>query len=313
MSFMNIDDNTYKKLTPKQFNDSTQTSQQQAVKPRKQTTWRKQLFIALIVLLQFLMLVLLVAMLCLMLTYVSTNNNCTCTTGSIGFPNFTGLSDDIIYNFNANVTRSFPNYTEWSDGIVYKVAGSFPNFTELFNVLGQKSLNLNQSYPNSTEQLQIATESAQKLIEIVNTLSRLSHLQNTCSTSTAGVVDNILLMVQELLMLHNDSTALPTSCKKIKETQPNSQSGVYLLANANGGATYATYCNMEELCGTGGGWTRLAYLDMSDSTQSCPSGFRLYQLEGIIEFVVDQQQTEVVVHQFSSHLMVSVTLKCVVE
>ena len=210
MSSMNIDDNTYEKLTPKQFNDGTQTSQQQAVKPRKQTTWRKQLFIALIVLLQFLMLVLLVAMLCLMLTYVSTNNNCTCTTGSIGSPNFTGLSDDIIYNFNANVTRSFPNFTEWSDGIVYKVAGSFPNFTELSNVLGQKSLNLNQSYPNFTEQLQIATESAQKLIEIVNTLS---HLQNT-STSTAGVVDNILLMVQELLMLHNDSTALPTSCIK---------------------------------------------------------------------------------------------------
>ena len=171
---------------------------------------------------------------------------------------------DIIYNFNANVIRNFPNFTEWSDGIVYKVASSFPNFTELSNVLGQKSLNLNQSYLNFTEQLQIATESAQKLIEIVNTLS---HLQNTCSTSTAGVVDNILLMVQELLMLHNDSTALPTSCKKIKETQPNSQSGVYLLANANGGATYATYCNMEELCGTGGGWTRLAYLDMSDSTQ----------------------------------------------
>ena len=141
MSSMNIDDNTYKKLTPKQFNDSTQTSQQQAVKPRKQTTWRKQL--SLIVLLQFLMLVLLVAMLWLMLTYISTNNICICTTDSIGFPNFTGLSDDIIYNFNANVTRSFPNFTEWSDGIVYKVASSFPNFTELFNVLGQKSLNLN--------------------------------------------------------------------------------------------------------------------------------------------------------------------------
>ena len=34
---------------------------------------------------------------------------------------------------------------------------------------------------------------------------------------------------------------------------------------------------MEELCGSGGGWTRLAYLDMSDSTVNCPSGFRLYQ------------------------------------
>ena len=33
---------------------------------------------------------------------------------------------------------------------------------------------------------------------------------------------------------------------------------------------------MGELCGTGGGWTRLAYLNMSDSTQNCPTGFSLY-------------------------------------
>ena len=40
---------------------------------------------------------------------------------------------------------------------------------------------------------------------------------------------------------------------------------------------------MEEdpgLCGSGG-WTRLAYLNMSDSTQNCPSGFRLYQSRGV--------------------------------
>ena len=38
---------------------------------------------------------------------------------------------------------------------------------------------------------------------------------------------------------------------------------------------------MGELCGTGGGWTRLAYLDMSDSTVNCPTGFRLYQSGGV--------------------------------
>ena len=54
---------------------------------------------------------------------------------------------------------------------------------------------------------------------------------------------------------------------------------MYLLATANG--TINTYCNMEELCGSGGGWTRLAYLDMSDSTVNCPSGFRLYQSGGV--------------------------------
>uniref|UniRef100_A0A1X7SHL3 Uncharacterized protein n=1 Tax=Amphimedon queenslandica TaxID=400682 RepID=A0A1X7SHL3_AMPQE len=38
---------------------------------------------------------------------------------------------------------------------------------------------------------------------------------------------------------------------------------------------------MGTLCGTGGGWTRLAYLDMTDSTVNCPSGFRLYQSGGV--------------------------------
>ena len=38
---------------------------------------------------------------------------------------------------------------------------------------------------------------------------------------------------------------------------------------------------MKELCGSGGGWTRLAYLDMTDATQNCPSGFRLYQSGGV--------------------------------
>ena len=126
--------------------------------------------------------------------------------------------------------------------------------------------------------LEITGNSASKLINIVNTLS---NLQDT-STSTAGVVDDILLIAQELLVLHNDSTALPTSCKEIKERQPLSPSGVYLLAPATtGGATYTTYCNMGTLCGSGGGWTRLAYLDMSDATQNCPSGFGLYQSGGV--------------------------------
>ena len=93
------------------------------------------------------------------------------------------------------------------------------------------------------------------------------------------MADDILLIAQELLVLHNDSTALPTSCKEIKERQPLSPSGVYLLAPATG--TYSTYCNIGTLCGLGGGWTRLAYLYMSDATQNCPSGFRLYQSGGV--------------------------------
>uniref|UniRef100_A0A1X7TQN5 Uncharacterized protein n=1 Tax=Amphimedon queenslandica TaxID=400682 RepID=A0A1X7TQN5_AMPQE len=38
---------------------------------------------------------------------------------------------------------------------------------------------------------------------------------------------------------------------------------------------------LPEPCGSGGGWTRLAYLNMSDATQNCPSGFGLYQSGGV--------------------------------
>ena len=113
-------------------------------------------------------------------------------------------------------------------------------------------------------------------------ISSLSHIKET-ATSNAGAINDILLLVEDLIMLHNDSSSfspIPTSCQEIKNKQPNSPSGVYLLKTANNG-TQSVYCNMEELCGSGGGWTRLAYLDMTDATENCPSGFRLYQSGGV--------------------------------
>ena len=113
-------------------------------------------------------------------------------------------------------------------------------------------------------------------------IASLSHIKDT-TTTNAGAINDILLLVEDLLTLHNDSSSsspLPTSCQEIKNKQPNSPSGVYLLAAANNGTKYI-YCNMEELCGSGGGWMRLAYLDMTDSTVNCPSGFRLYQSGGV--------------------------------
>uniref|UniRef100_A0A1X7UZB0 Fibrinogen C-terminal domain-containing protein n=1 Tax=Amphimedon queenslandica TaxID=400682 RepID=A0A1X7UZB0_AMPQE len=64
------------------------------------------------------------------------------------------------------------------------------------------------------------------------------------------------------------------SCEDIKRLHPKNQTGYYYV-------NYKTmYCNMDQLCGLGGGWTRVAYLDMSDATQSCPTGFRQYTIGG---------------------------------
>uniref|UniRef100_A0A1X7T860 Fibrinogen C-terminal domain-containing protein n=1 Tax=Amphimedon queenslandica TaxID=400682 RepID=A0A1X7T860_AMPQE len=134
----------------------------------------------------------------------------------------------------------------------------------------------NTNFTQLDEQiLQTTRDSAQRLINIVNTLS---NLQDT-STSTAGVVDDILLIVLQRLVLQENESF--TSCKELKGQYPISPSGYYILASNNGSDDYTAYCNMGTLCGSGGGWTRLAYLDMTDATQNCPSGFRLYQSGGV--------------------------------
>uniref|UniRef100_A0A1X7TJB3 Fibrinogen C-terminal domain-containing protein n=1 Tax=Amphimedon queenslandica TaxID=400682 RepID=A0A1X7TJB3_AMPQE len=115
-------------------------------------------------------------------------------------------------------------------------------------------------------------ESVKKLIKITNTLS--DHV-NT-STSIATVVDDIQLVVKELLSLQQDS--LPTSCEEVKQRQHNSPSGIYLIKSLNG-TIHSMYCNMSY--NIEGGWTRVAYLNMSNIMQSCPSVFRLYQSGGV--------------------------------
>ena len=35
------------------------------------------------------------------------------------------------------------------------------------------------------------------------------------------------------------------------------------------------------MCGSDEGWTRVAYLDMSDPSEVCPTGFRLYESNGV--------------------------------
>ena len=126
---------------------------------------------------------------------------------------------------------------------------------------------------NNTDMLYQAVQSTQdnkdQLSFIVSTLSNMKQT----GISTAGVADDILDIVEELLQLQNASSIFnsitPVSCQDIKAALPNSPSGYYLINSRN------IYCNMEELCGSGGGWTRLAYLDMTDSTQNCPFGFNL--------------------------------------
>ena len=136
---------------------------------------------------------------------------------------------------------------------------------------------IEQSTENTVNLIrQSSINSTQQLINIVSTFNNLKGT----STSTAGVVDDIFLVVEKSLEIQNASVFLnfihqPVSCKDIKTLLPNVPTGYYRVNSGN------IYCNMGELCGTGGGWTRLGYLDMSDSTVNCPTVFRLRQSGGV--------------------------------
>ena len=75
-------------------------------------------------------------------------------------------------------------------------------------------------------------------------------------------------------------SSLLHSCEEIKTNWPDSPSDYYLIADTKGHPRHV-YCHMESLCNSEGGWMRIAYLNMSDSTEECPPGFRLYNQNGI--------------------------------
>ena len=68
-----------------------------------------------------------------------------------------------------------------------------------------------------------------------------------------------------------------TSCSNIAaQSQALRPSGYYWIRSSNGTAVQV-YCDMDRVCGCSGtgGWTRVAYLNMTDPSQQCPSAWTL--------------------------------------
>ena len=62
------------------------------------------------------------------------------------------------------------------------------------------------------------------------------------------------------------------SCSQIHQVYPSATSGYYNITLTNG-SIVTVYCDMEGMnCDEEGGWTRVAYLNMTEPGNSCPSG-----------------------------------------
>lgn len=70
-----------------------------------------------------------------------------------------------------------------------------------------------------------------------------------------------------------------SSCQEIYDCNNNATSGDYWIEHQANGSFVVdmVYCNMEETrCGVRGGWMRVAYINMTDPQETCPSPLKNY-------------------------------------
>uniref|UniRef100_A0A1X7VPU0 Fibrinogen C-terminal domain-containing protein n=1 Tax=Amphimedon queenslandica TaxID=400682 RepID=A0A1X7VPU0_AMPQE len=152
----------------------------------------------------------------------------------------------------------------------------FSGLSQTLQDLSDQISNQSAYTVNNSEALNDIMESTSQQLKSI--IGSLTTIEGT-TTETAGSVNDILIGVNQILNITNASQLLNTlqtlSCLDVYNAQPNSPSGYYHINSEN------VYCNMDNLCGQGGGWTRLAYLNMADGTSNCPTGFKYYQTGGV--------------------------------
>ena len=128
---------------------------------------------------------------------------------------------------------------------------------------------------NSTDLLRDAVYSYNKAQELASIITSLTNLKDSVDSS-AVVIDDILILIEDLIELRDSTRSEPlSSCEQLRNRYPIIPSGYYHIGNVT------IYCHMGKLCNSTGGWTRLAYLNMSLPTENCPSGFQMYNTGGV--------------------------------
>ena len=229
-------------------------------KPRRsvQNSAGKRFQIVTIVLLVLILLLLILVVVMMLLSFhLSLKDSCTCDSNSACITNnVNGI--DCVTNSSLTLLQD-------------KING--------IDCVTNSSLTLLQD--NILEQMIVLDDRAAHNRTLINNtiLYQMENQQRTLyeikkdGTPTAAAVEDILrlLAVDKLLALEEE-----ISCSDIKKLIPSSPSGYYHV-----NITRYIYCNMEELCGEEGGWTRLAHLNMSDIKQNCPPGLEEQKDEGI--------------------------------
>ena len=136
---------------------------------------------------------------------------------------------------------------------------------------------------NSCDCNEILTKMRQLVTQSMDNTETIRELINK-SMDNREVINNLTNLVQRLAqgMATADGyrpSPLLRSCEEIKNKWPDSSSDYYTIVDTNGRHRHV-YCEMEQVCGSSG-WMRVAYLNMTDPSEECPRGFRLYNQNGV--------------------------------
>ena len=103
----------------------------------------------------------------------------------------------------------------------------------------------------------------------------------TTSSSQCGQYDPLQdEQLMEALQQAKEQLPSYSSCKFIRDSNPSAPSGFYQI-NSTNGSLVQVYCDMEGTnCGGEGGWTRVAFVNMTKPGATCPQGLDQAMFDG---------------------------------
>ena len=144
----------------------------------------------------------------------------------------------------------------------------------IYSLLDNRINQLNSSINHLHQQIKSVIENNTLELDITN--FALQNYTSEVNFALASQLNSTEMIYQRLsqnisvLEYRADQVLKLHSCAALLPTTP---SGYYWVSASNGSAV-RVYCDMTRSCGgVTGGWVRVGYLDMTDSSHQCPSGF----------------------------------------
>ena len=162
------------------------------------------------------------------------------------------LLQQIQQNVSDAVRAQSTNYLNTSIDVILSTLG---------NLMNQLNRSIDQLY----QHVNSAIENSSIVLGLEGQL-------NSTETMYQQLSQNISQLEHRTELLINSSVRL-FSCAVLLALSPAPSSGYYLVLASNGSAV-RVYCDMTRSCGgVTGGWVRVGYLNMTNSSHQCPSGF----------------------------------------